>query len=147
MKIKRTKPQKQADPKQAPKPWRNVLPIHPACEAIPPILSAELKDLAEDIKENGLQVPITIDKPPNGKLSLLDGRSRLDAMELAGIPFQLVTAGRNGLALKVERPGFPPLSSPKGPSSLCAQRQFASPPSHHRAEAQADRQGDRKRPI
>ena len=139
MKAKRTKFPKQADPpKQAPKSWRDVLPIHPACASIPAISEPELKELAADIARNGLQSAITIDKPPNGKLSLLDGRSRLDAIELAGIPFQLVAAGRNGLTLKVERPGFPPLSfaHPKDP------RAFVLSANVHRRHLTAEQKRD-----
>jgi hypothetical protein len=66
--------------------WRDHLKIHPACEAIPPISEQELKDLAEDIKQQGLQKKIVLWRDEEtGKESLLDGRSRLDAMEMAGI--------------------------------------------------------------
>jgi ParB-like chromosome segregation protein Spo0J len=66
--------------------WRDHLKVHPACEAIPPISEEELKGLAEDIKQHGLQKKIVLWRDEEtGKESLLDGRSRLDAMEMAGI--------------------------------------------------------------
>jgi ParB-like chromosome segregation protein Spo0J len=60
------------------------LPIHPAANLIPPLSSEEFKDLTDDIKKNGLQVPVTLFADDNGNRSLLDGRHRLDALELAG---------------------------------------------------------------
>jgi ParB-like chromosome segregation protein Spo0J len=64
------------------KTWRDVLPIHPAAEMFPLMSESELRELGEDIKANGLLSSIVIHK---GKL--LDGRNRLDAMELVGIKF------------------------------------------------------------
>jgi len=68
------------------KSWRDWLPVHPAAELFPLMSEAELKELGEDIKQNGLrEAPaITTSK------KLLDGRNRLDAMEAAGIPFKFV---------------------------------------------------------
>jgi hypothetical protein len=82
------------------KPWRDVLPVHPAAELFPPMSDTELRELGEDIKKNELQIPIVVwssrqdaDHPKRHKeakrYSLLDGRNRLDAMELVGIPFNL----------------------------------------------------------
>jgi hypothetical protein len=80
--------------------WRDVLPVHPAADLFPLMSEAELRELGEDIKKNGLQIPIVVwiserdsdhprrRKQPN-RYSLLDGRNRLDAMELVGIPFEL----------------------------------------------------------
>jgi N6-adenosine-specific RNA methylase IME4 len=79
-----------------------VLPVHPAAELFPLMSEAELRELGEDIKTNGLQVPITLlytGTSPAGtsperkdctKYALLDGRNRLDAMELVGAQFKLV---------------------------------------------------------
>ncbi len=61
-----------------------MLPIHPACAAYPRISASELASLAEDIKVHGLQVPIMMIRE-NGKDLLLDGISRLDAIEANGI--------------------------------------------------------------
>jgi ParB-like chromosome segregation protein Spo0J len=50
------------------------LTLHQLCEIIPPCTEAEFKELKEDIKRNGLQVPIkTFDA------KILDGRSRYKA--------------------------------------------------------------------
>ena len=65
--------------------WRAILPIHPACELLPPMADAELRELGADIKKRGLQIPITILDGEDGVGRLLDGRSRLDAMELVGL--------------------------------------------------------------
>jgi hypothetical protein len=61
--------------------WRDILPIHPAAEMLPSISENELKELGDDIKENGLRNKVTIFEG-----QLLDGRSRLDAMESVKMP-------------------------------------------------------------
>jgi len=73
------------------KSWRDVLPIHPACELFPLMTPAELRELGEDIKGNGLRRPIAITS--DGQL--LDGRNRLAAMEVAGVDFKIKRT-RNG---------------------------------------------------
>jgi hypothetical protein len=72
---------------EAPKSWRDVYEIHPAAEIFPMMSPEELKALAADIKQNGLLEPVAVcyDDQANPTL-ILDGRNRLDAMELAGIP-------------------------------------------------------------
>jgi hypothetical protein len=65
------------------KSWRDVLKIHPAAELFPRMSDDELHALADDIKTHGLKVPVVLVKE-RGELSLLDGISRLDAMQLAG---------------------------------------------------------------
>jgi hypothetical protein len=47
------------------------LTLHPLCEIIPPCTDKEFKELKEDIKKNGLQMPIKI-----FETRILDGRSR-----------------------------------------------------------------------
>jgi hypothetical protein len=77
----------------SPKSWRDVLPVHPAAEMFPMMNETELRELGEDIKANGLRNPIAITcKNVRGRweYALLDGRNRLDAMELAGVEFKLV---------------------------------------------------------
>jgi hypothetical protein len=69
---------------KAPKSWHDALPIHPAAELFPMMSEEELRVLGEDIKKNGLREDVAI---LDG--TLLDGRNRLDAMELVGI--KLVT--------------------------------------------------------
>ena len=68
--------------KQA-KRWRDVLPVHPAAELFPLMSEAELRDLANDIEANGLFEKVAVIEQ-DGILYLLDGRNRLDALELLG---------------------------------------------------------------
>jgi hypothetical protein len=69
------------------KSWRDVLAVHPAADLFPMMSEPELRELGEDIKKNGLTSPIILwvpgDKAAN--VCLLDGRNRLDAMELVGM--------------------------------------------------------------
>jgi len=71
--------------------WRDSLPIHPAAELFPLMPPDELRVLGEDIMKNGLRSPIVLwradDKTP---AVLLDGRNRLDAIEMApGSPVEV----------------------------------------------------------
>jgi hypothetical protein len=66
--------------------WRGVLPIHPAAELLPAMTDVELRDLGEDIRKHGQRIPITTLTDQEGVERLLDGRSRLDAMERLGLP-------------------------------------------------------------
>jgi hypothetical protein len=71
------------------KSWRDVLKVHPAAELLPLMPPDELNALGEDIKKNELTSPIVIwsEHGRGGEPHyLLDGRNRLDAMELVGIP-------------------------------------------------------------
>jgi hypothetical protein len=74
---------------QAPaKSWRDFLHgVHEAAELFPRMPPDELRRLGEDIKKNGLRVPIVLMRwGPSGRWRLLvDGRNRLDAMELVGL--------------------------------------------------------------
>jgi len=63
-----------------PKSWRDVLPIHPAAELFPLMSQEELRELGENIKIHGLKSHLKVYK---GKL--LDGRNRIEAMELVGV--------------------------------------------------------------
>jgi ParB family chromosome partitioning protein len=47
------------------------LDLHPFCEIIPPCTEPQFKELKEDIKKNGLQVPIKL-----FEAKILDGRNR-----------------------------------------------------------------------
>ena len=82
-----------------PKTWRDIYPVHPAANLFPMLSEEELRELGEDIKNNGLKQPVVVwcevmgsrlseDDVPAEKRQpyLLDGRNRLDAMELVGIP-------------------------------------------------------------
>jgi hypothetical protein len=79
------------------KSWRNVFKVHPACELFP-LPPDQLRALGEDIKANGLRETIKFvryhrsagqydsrrGEDGDTDLILIDGRNRLDAMELVG---------------------------------------------------------------
>jgi hypothetical protein len=69
-------------------PWRDVLSIHPAAEALPLMTPEQLREHADDIAKNGLLVPAVILERLNdageSTVVLLDGRNTLDALELLG---------------------------------------------------------------
>jgi hypothetical protein len=67
--------------------WRSWLRIHPAAELFPLLSETDphaLQELAEDIKQHGLRQLVSITKDEKGNPVLLDGRNRLDALELIG---------------------------------------------------------------
>src|SRR5262249_25205209 len=68
--------------------WRDHIKVHPAADLFPMMSEPELRELGEDIKENGQRVQVVLwkDPSPGGEHWLVDGRNRLDAMELVGIP-------------------------------------------------------------
>jgi hypothetical protein len=70
--------------------WRDVLPIHPAADLFPLMTPDELRSLGEDILKNGMTNPIVLweadEKTP---AVLLDGRNRLDAIELVIGPVEV----------------------------------------------------------
>lgn len=74
--------------------WRDKYKVHPAADAFPMMTDAELNNLAEDIKANGLQNPIVFWDGSGEQtiyddgLFLLDGRNRLEAIERAGCSFE-----------------------------------------------------------
>jgi hypothetical protein len=55
--------------------------VHPAADVFPMMDDEALAELAEDIKANGQQVPIVLDKDG----VLIDGRNRLKACQIAGV--------------------------------------------------------------
>jgi hypothetical protein len=64
--------------------WRDNLSIHPAAELFPLMTSEELKTTGADIVKNGFTAPIALWRAdPKSPAQLLDGRNRLDAIELA----------------------------------------------------------------
>jgi hypothetical protein len=72
------------------KSWRDVIKVHPAADVFPMLPEDELRKLGEDIKKNGLKEPVIVWSPGNRLQEdqpayVLDGRNRLDAMELVGI--------------------------------------------------------------
>jgi hypothetical protein len=74
-----------ATEKSSKKSWRDVVKVHPAADVFPRMTQTELQALGEDIARNGLRVRVIIGlDPETGEEVLLDGRNRLDAMELVG---------------------------------------------------------------
>lgn len=72
------------------KPWQETLPIHQAAELTPLMTPEQLRELADDIKKNGLREPISISEGDGhdlkfGKKYLMDGRNRMNALALLGI--------------------------------------------------------------
>jgi hypothetical protein len=71
------------------KSWRDVIKVHPAAAVFPRMSDAEMRQLAEDIRDNGLQNPVTTWIDPHNNVEwVIDGRNRLDAMEMVGIDFR-----------------------------------------------------------
>jgi hypothetical protein len=73
-----------------PKSWRDICRIHPATDLFPMLPEDELRKLGEDIQWNGLKEPIALYRADDDKdakdISILDGRNRLAAMMLVGLP-------------------------------------------------------------
>jgi len=59
-------------------------PVHPAADMFPLLDDADLRDLAADIKANGLNNPVWLIEDDRGVM-LLDGRNRVAACKMAGI--------------------------------------------------------------
>jgi hypothetical protein len=84
--------------------WRDHLKIHPAADLFPLMSEPELRELGENIKANGLLTPIVVDGD-----ELLDGRNRLDAIELVGMEFEFIRARggpRKGEIVNIETADF-----------------------------------------
>jgi hypothetical protein len=82
-------------PEERRRSWRDTLQVHPACALFPPMPPNELRDLGEDIKQNGLLSPVVLWTPDtlndDEPVWLLDGRNRLDALEVElGRPVRVV---------------------------------------------------------
>jgi hypothetical protein len=68
--------------------WRDIYPVHPAAAAFPMMSDEELEELGRDIREHGLKQPIVLWSEVLGSSETkyqLDGRNRLDAMEMVGM--------------------------------------------------------------
>src|SRR5262249_52838781 len=64
------------------KSWRHFIPIHPAADLFPLMSPDEFKTTADDIRQNGLRIPVAVFKAQkHSRPELLDGRNRLDAVE------------------------------------------------------------------
>jgi hypothetical protein len=99
------------------KSWRDVIKVHPAADLFPTMTTDELRALGEDIKKNGVRVPVTLwlpDPNNNGERFLLDGRNRLDAMEMVGIR----TVEKDGWTLTGPHGCYEPLIGPLDPFAL-----------------------------
>jgi hypothetical protein len=94
--------------------WRGVIKVHSAAELFPLMGSEELRELGEDIKANGMKMPIILLQQDCG-LSLIDGRNRLDALEVVGcdVPalFQACLEGKPRPELWVEYVAEPGVDS------------------------------------
>jgi hypothetical protein len=76
---------------EKPPSWRDVITIHPAANLFPLMSAEALRELADDIKkQKGLTDSVAMwapgDQTEGHEFQLLDGRNRLDAMELLGLP-------------------------------------------------------------
>jgi len=69
--------------------WREHLKIHPACDLLPAMTPEELRALSDDIKANTLQERAKLIRDGDG-YEMIDGRSRMDALEMIG-PIQVFT--------------------------------------------------------
>src|SRR5262245_13512064 len=79
--IARSRP---TQPPQCVTSWRDILLIHPAAELFPLISADEQRELGEDIQQHGLLEPVALWRGgPKGPVFLLDGRNRLDAIEIS----------------------------------------------------------------
>jgi hypothetical protein len=80
------------------RPWRSYFAIHPAAEIVRELTPAELRELADDIKKLGhIKIPLIFRQQqgcPSG-LAVVDGRSRLDALQLLGWPYVEEDEGGN----------------------------------------------------
>src|SRR5215831_20562103 len=73
-----------ASPKSS---WRDHLKVHPAADLFPLMSEAELRELGADIKKNRQRYPVVLWREKEGSpLYLLDGRNRMDARALVGLP-------------------------------------------------------------
>ena len=83
--------------------WRDTLPIHPAAELFPLMSPDELAALGKDIRKHGLTSSIAVWSDGKSPVQLLDGRSRLDAIEIEIGPAIVgppsVMAGKDFLAV------------------------------------------------
>lgn len=73
-------------PNAKPTSWRDWLPIHPRADRLPLLPPDKLRAMADDIKKpGGLRLSAVFwRRPSDGEPELLDGRNRLDALELLG---------------------------------------------------------------
>jgi hypothetical protein len=92
--------------------WRDTIKTHPAAELFPLMSKTELAELGNDIKTNGLISPIVLWlASKDAQAQLLDGRSRLDALEVElGRPVRITShtfRGRTTWSLEADDDGHP----------------------------------------
>ncbi len=91
--------------------WRDVLPIHPAAEAFPRMSESDFRTLVKDVKEHGLKVPVVLLRSlKDGTALLLDGISRLDALEAIGVQLVRGRASSSRATSMIGRNARSPLS-------------------------------------
>lgn len=64
--------------------WRDVVQIHPCADVFPQAKEDDIKELAKSIRETGLREGVTLWEVGSRQF-LLDGQTRLDALERLGI--------------------------------------------------------------
>jgi hypothetical protein len=102
-----------------------VIRVHPAADLFPMMTADELMVLGDDIKKNGLHVPVILWQAEKDALPmLLDGRNRLDASEAVGL--RVLDKGFLTDCFKLE--------IGRDPYETCAFPQRRSPPSAQRIE-------------
>jgi hypothetical protein len=97
--------------------WRQHLKIHPAADLFPLMSESELKELAEDIKKNGLKNPIVLVqselRDESGKLTrvythaLLEYRRDFSSIRSAGNGLSettRVSSARDALMARLQKP-------------------------------------------
>jgi hypothetical protein len=88
--------------------WRDILPVHPACEIIPPNSPEEKLKIGRSIRRKGMLMPIVVLATPVNPAAdvwtcqLLDGATRLDGPELAG----------GKITIELDAKGLPFITSP-----------------------------------
>jgi ParB-like chromosome segregation protein Spo0J len=75
---------KRSAPAISKRPWREILPIHPAANDVPPASDEQRRLLRGDLQRNGLIQPVVIVTIADGPEQLLDGITRLDMLEANG---------------------------------------------------------------
>jgi ParB-like nuclease domain len=89
--------------------WRDHLKVHPAADAFPEMSKFDPKGfeaLADDIAANGMRQPIVL-RPDKGGLELLDGRTRLDALESKGVCIEFKHTRKNFPGISITADGRP----------------------------------------
>jgi ParB/Sulfiredoxin domain len=65
--------------------WRDKYKVHPAADVFPMMSDERLAELGEDIKKNGLTIPVLFWNGDGKGPVLIDGRNRLEACERVGV--------------------------------------------------------------